>query len=163
MLKLSEQQKQYSRVQGRLPNVLKVRHILLAETASTSSIYNSQTARFRARHIASLLQICNNLQQSTESPQKAEQHTHTFCTWTHQEQQHLVFIELWNHRVFSTQGVTKWVTSYIFLFLTILYFSLVMICRLCLFTDMKIKMIYAKNRSPKSSYSWISLFWSSYH
>ena len=54
MLKLSEQQKQYSRVQGRLPNVLKVRHILLAETDSTSSIYNSQTARFRDRHITSL-------------------------------------------------------------------------------------------------------------
>ena len=36
MLKLSEQQKQYSKVQGRLPNVLKVRHIPLAETDFTS-------------------------------------------------------------------------------------------------------------------------------
>ena len=85
MFKISEQQKQYSRVQSRLPNVPRVRHILLAGTDFTSSIHNSQTARFRVRHIASLLQICNNLQQSTEGSHKAgQQHTfaneHTFST-----------------------------------------------------------------------------------
>ena len=77
MLKLSEQQKQYSRVQGRLPNVLKVRHILLAETASTSSIYNSQTARH-------YFLICNKLQKPTHTRLS---NTHTL--FEHQEQQHI--------------------------------------------------------------------------
>ena len=51
MFKLSEQQKQYSRVQSRQPNVPRVRHILLAGTDFTSSIHNSQAAGSRVRHI----------------------------------------------------------------------------------------------------------------
>ena len=69
MLKLSEQQKQYSRLQGRLPNVLKVRHILLAETASTSLIYNSQTL------LSYLQNICNNQLRAHRLS-----NTHSFCT-----------------------------------------------------------------------------------
>ena len=51
MFKLSEQQKQYSRVQSRQPNVPRVRQILLAGTDFTSSIHNSQAAGSRVRHI----------------------------------------------------------------------------------------------------------------
>ena len=59
-----------------LPSVLKVRHILLAETASTSLIYNSQTARH-------YFLICNKLQKPTHTRLS---NTHTL--FAHQEQQH---------------------------------------------------------------------------
>ena len=77
MFKLSEQQKQYSRVQSRQPNVPRVRHALLAGTNFTSLIHNSQAAGSRVRH---KLLPYHKSATTTESPQKAGQHTHTFCT-----------------------------------------------------------------------------------
>ena len=87
MFKLSEHQKQYSRIQSKLPNVLKVRHILLAGTDFTSSIHNSQAAGSRVRHI---LLPYHKFATTTKSPQKAGQHTH----FLHMNTPGTVFIEL---------------------------------------------------------------------